>query len=601
VTEVNSVVARLRGEADLAESGDKAAIETLRHDLWSLSYTDRKAVADSMQSTVLPTVFGGTTVERDVLGNPRSMTFQPSMFSRLGAWFGGSPEHAVRVTSSVIENYNASDSMYKNLRRQYEKLSMPVRQLLLDQHYVIGLGKTLVDADPDLKNSYNLVQLRSFSSLALSQEHRILMSDLVQTGDGVQTPNPLPQRMMRYQIGLIVNEALEKPSDSDLLKTAFAADLASAEPHARKRMVDFLESKNDGYKPIFGQEFNLIFRDNNNEIVSQEEKDASRYLRRTQQVVLQAVGKYLEPDRTKKLADLDSVFISRPDPDLSNPLTQAAWRVEGEITDAETTGSQERLNSAGNELYQLSWQDRKTVTNTLEEDLGDKVKVVRDVIGNVRDIQFTAPDEGAKWNSVRTPMPLVENYNTTDAFYQRVTNAADALPPKIKALLLDNYWVIGASSTILEGAPGIKDCEVPCNEAAGLALWDEKRIILPKAAELKGGKGYFEPYYVEEDTRHEVGHAVDKILGLFSHSDKFLTPYREESAAKMPEEVRKDLQYYLQTDWNGPQEMWAEMFSDISRAPSDRFPNSHNHELLEKYFPKTRQAIIDLLGDYLKR
>ena len=57
---------------------------------------------------------------------------------------------------------------------------------------------------------------------------------------------------------------------------------------------------------------------------------------------------------------------------------------------------------------------------------------------------------------------------------------------------------------------------------------------------------------------------MDAAFGQISHSKEFVDAYNRD-VAEMPQAARDRAEYFLQSGWTGPQEMFAELFGIITR------------------------------------
>lgn len=82
--------------------------------------------------------------------------------------------------------------------------------------------------------------------------------------------------------------------------------------------------------------------------------------------------------------------------------------------------------------------------------------------------------------------------------------------------------------------------------------------------------------------RHEFGHAIDHCINDYTQSTEFRHAHYLD-AAKVPEEHRGTLDYFLQRDKGGPSETWAELYCYLQGGETDR--RQEACELVHKYFP----------------
>lgn len=88
--------------------------------------------------------------------------------------------------------------------------------------------------------------------------------------------------------------------------------------------------------------------------------------------------------------------------------------------------------------------------------------------------------------------------------------------------------------------------------------------------------------------RHEIGHALDYVMGNFTEQDEFKHAYLLD-AAKVPDELRTQLDYFLQKSDSGPQETFAELFCHLVGGETDS--RQETCELVFKHFSTCAKII----------
>jgi hypothetical protein len=181
----------------------------------------------------------------------------------MSAWKNGDQSHAIEVTSPTVENYNAQPGFYDQVKSEYYRLPLNLRQLLVDNKYVIATGHSIIDASPDLaketspelKGDYNHAE-----GLHLSGEKRILVVEKSKLPDDKWVENYEPKLALRHEIGHAVDHLLGSPSQTSEFKDAYDKDSAAMSP-ATKKLIEYYQQKAPyGEMETFAQLFGLLTR-----------------------------------------------------------------------------------------------------------------------------------------------------------------------------------------------------------------------------------------------------------------------------------------------------------------------------------------------------
>lgn len=124
--------------------------------------------------------------------------------------------------------------------------------------------------------------------------------------------------------------------------------------------------------------------------------------------------------------------------------------------------------------------------------------------------------------------------------------------------------------------------------------------------------------------KHEMGHAIDADMGLFSDTEDFARAFQmdlEQNVSALPQDIKSSLRYYLQLQDDGTMggkiaqsETFAQLFAEIHRTPPNTatgfqalkermlrlFSGAAPQERawIEIAFPNTRQLMVQALNDY---
>ena len=182
-----------------------------------------------------------------------------------------------------------------------------------------------------------------------------------------------------------------------------------------------------------------------------------------------------------------------------------------------------------------------------------------------------------------------KNPNVSPSFTRLVKDLLVAMPLPVLKLLLDQGARVVVVSSAVEHdmriqntAPRGWDSSFSWKESPALTQ-GSKVVISQFRADSRTG----EPVNTTDEIgvlRHETGHAVDYCLGQFSDTPEFKHAYALE-AARVPDEHRQRLDYFLQKSSTGPCETFAELFCYSTGGETDA-GRKESCELVHKYFPQ---------------
>lgn len=101
--------------------------------------------------------------------------------------------------------------------------------------------------------------------------------------------------------------------------------------------------------------------------------------------------------------------------------------------------------------------------------------------------------------------------------------------------------------------------------------------------------------------RHEIGHALDKFLGDLSSKPDFKLAY-DQDLHKLDEFVKPRLQYYIQTEGNGPAETFAELaaakYGGRTMSPGRKNRSVSIANLVFDNFPSANKVLESKLASF---
>jgi len=165
---------------------------------------------------------------------------------------------------------------------------------------------------------------------------------------------------------------------------------------------------------------------------------------------------------------------------------------------------------------------------------------------------------------------LAGGTDVSDGFRQQIQTAAATIPDPIWRSLTARGWQLRLAHSLSEAAPDLR-AQRP-RGWPGDRSWDSVEAVhLPRsrtliiAEKLRGKDGLWQTNQRAAGVlRHEVGHAFDMFAGgqkqFLSATSGFRKAY-DSDVAVMDTETRSSLNYFLQRDFAGRQETFAEAFA----------------------------------------
>lgn len=179
------------------------------------------------------------------------------------------------------------------------------------------------------------------------------------------------------------------------------------------------------------------------------------------------------------------------------------------------------------------------------------------------------------------------------SYTNEIRRLLKGLPVTVLKALTDNKAKISILPSIVE-----RDFRMQNTVPRG---WDEGTSWQNSTAFCQGTEVVISQYRIDRRTgdpvettdevgviRHEVGHALDHCLDI-SDSEEFKHAYRLE-AARVPQEMRRKLDYYLQSGDGGPSETFAELFNDKYGGYTDSGRGNIASQV-KTYFPNCNKIL----------
>jgi hypothetical protein len=168
-----------------------------------------------------------------------------------------------------------------------------------------------------------------------------------------------------------------------------------------------------------------------------------------------------------------------------------------------------------------------------------------------------------------------------------------AYPQSLLTLLSNNKYEVHLAPLVTICVPALKGkhptgyAKEATYDTAG-ALFARKRKWIIVGEYSYRGKSLIPTPEFDHTVQHEVGHALDRLLGYPSHSSEFMECFNIDSKL-MPAKRKQYLLYFLQRGSSGPQETFAEL---VASKYGDPLNQRAFH--LPAAFPKC-SALLDQL------
>jgi hypothetical protein len=176
------------------------------------------------------------------------------------------------------------------------------------------------------------------------------------------------------------------------------------------------------------------------------------------------------------------------------------------------------------------------------------------------------------------------------------------LPQPVRRLLADRGWIIAAVTNIGDLYPHKDEQEraqfrarhgCTQEDAFGLCHYEDKVIVVSERGHVFSSPAVkvANPQQLIHTLQHEVGHAIDKIIGtgdLYSNCDEFKSAFAQDSAA-LKFNIEKEFWWLRWT-----QSARCQTFANLFCTSSTRSVDS---EKLEKWFPRCTNLLKKRLKD----
>lgn len=192
----------------------------------------------------------------------------------------------------------------------------------------------------------------------------------------------------------------------------------------------------------------------------------------------------------------------------------------------------------------------------------------------------------------------------TPEFVSEIKSMLVALPLPVLAFLHDVGCHITITPSVIE-----KDFRIQNTVPRG---WDGEASWKDSPAMFDGKDVVISEYHADQRTdeyvrctneigvvRHETGHALDRYSGNLTEAEEFKHAYFLD-AAKVPEELKGKLAYFLQPGDAGPAETFAELFCHKAGGETDK-GRMQACDLVHQYFPLCNQVLGKVMNDLASR
>lgn len=191
------------------------------------------------------------------------------------------------------------------------------------------------------------------------------------------------------------------------------------------------------------------------------------------------------------------------------------------------------------------------------------------------DLQSLATKEALLDKLIKIGPSIHTNSDVSCKFVDAIKTGLRAYPKQILALLTNNKYEVHLGRLVTICLPeligrhprGYRSKEATYDTAGAIFARRKKWIIIGEYS-YRQKELVPTPEY-EHTAQHEVGHAVDKLLGYPSHSAQFFECYQTDSR-QIPINEKKYLTYFLQAGNNGPQETFAELLASKYGDPLNK-------------------------------
>lgn len=197
-------------------------------------------------------------------------------------------------------------------------------------------------------------------------------------------------------------------------------------------------------------------------------------------------------------------------------------------------------------------------------------------------------------DSSSIPIEVFRRTKTTEDCEKRVKQALAYVPASARETLRHNGVTIIIVQDVLTAEPHLANQKPRgytfggYDNCGGIFFPRDKKIYIAERFSI-GNAPLQENPYTLWTALHEIGHAFDHV-GMYSNSESFTKAY-EDDAKYLNNELRIKYSYFLQSDKNGPSEMFAEIFSAVVAPNEDLRAVALSHS-----FPRCTKVVKESLG-----
>jgi tetratricopeptide (TPR) repeat protein len=189
-------------------------------------------------------------------------------------------------------------------------------------------------------------------------------------------------------------------------------------------------------------------------------------------------------------------------------------------------------------------------------------------------------------NLVSVKRSAGKNANVSNEYVEKIKELLVTMPLSVLLLMRDKGGSVMIVSSVVEHDMRIQNTvprgwDADFNWKDSPALTHGKQVVVSQYRNDPRTGEVIETSREIGVVRHEFGHAIDHCLNDFTESAEFKHAHYLD-AAKVPDEYRAKLDYYLQRDRGGPSETFAELYCYSQGGETDK--RQEACELVKKYF-----------------
>lgn len=191
--------------------------------------------------------------------------------------------------------------------------------------------------------------------------------------------------------------------------------------------------------------------------------------------------------------------------------------------------------------------------------------------------------------------PQYDHPPVSESTINTVRGILDNLPPHVYETLDSGGAEVNIAPNITDKWPEMLKSKLDdqglhlAQDAArcyGKEVYIYERQLIPGTTRV--GDIAFDSESVTNVLKHELGHALDDCMGVFTKSDEMLAVYNRDLSA-MSDDLKNRLWYYTKPGWVGAREAYAETFAGILGA------NGKDTDQVRNGFPLLREWVRNKL------